>query len=77
MLVCHLAPRTREACQGPPVQAPAVRASTDPLMQRKTMTRAEFQAVHPDYRMRSAYGGHYVLENTDRGTALVPVEIVG
>lgn len=52
-------------------------ASTNPLMQRKTMTRDEFQAVHPDYRLRSAYGEHYVLENTDRGPALVPVEIVG
>lgn len=46
-------------------------------MQRKQMTREAFDAVHSDYRLVSASGGRYVLENTDRGTALVPVEIIG
>ena len=46
-------------------------------VQRKRMTREAFDAVHQDYRLRSAYGGCFVLENTDRGTALVPVEIIG
>lgn len=45
--------------------------------QMPTMTRKAFRAVHPDYKMVRPNGQHLVLVNSDRGTVLAPVLIVG